>query len=204
MNEQQLNPQAMDPETLNSEILNPETLNLRDIHLPEAISWWPLAPGWWMLLVIFLLAIVAFLISRKIYRGKQLKRDIIAELESIKAQFNQTQNKSELAKTLSVLLRRASISYFPAAKGAKNNIAGLTGEHWLAWLDKTSTGGDSKNTATGSSAKGQQFLSDTGQVLIHAPYLPENAELDFDENLLIHLCESWLLANHNKQQVGAA
>ena len=22
---------------------------LRDIHLPEAVSWWPLAPGWWVL-----------------------------------------------------------------------------------------------------------------------------------------------------------
>ena len=25
-------------------------LPLRDLHLPEAIGWWPLAPGWWVLL----------------------------------------------------------------------------------------------------------------------------------------------------------
>ena len=22
-------------------------LPLRDLHLPDAIGWWPLAPGWW-------------------------------------------------------------------------------------------------------------------------------------------------------------
>ena len=22
-------------------------LPLRDLHLPEAVGWWPLAPGWW-------------------------------------------------------------------------------------------------------------------------------------------------------------
>ena len=24
---------------------------LRDIQLPEPISWWPLAPGWWVLII---------------------------------------------------------------------------------------------------------------------------------------------------------
>ncbi|MBT3527943.1 MAG: DUF4381 domain-containing protein, partial [Porticoccaceae bacterium] len=27
---------------------------LRGIHLPDPISWWPLAPGWWVLIVIFI------------------------------------------------------------------------------------------------------------------------------------------------------
>ena len=44
--------------------MNPAAINanpldqLRDIHLPEPISWWPLAPGWWLLIIIALALMV--------------------------------------------------------------------------------------------------------------------------------------------------
>ena len=28
--------------------MDPEQIPLRDLHLPEAIGLWPLAPGWWV------------------------------------------------------------------------------------------------------------------------------------------------------------
>ena len=37
-------------------------LPLKDIHLPEAIGWWPLAPGWWILLLLIGLLIFAVVI----------------------------------------------------------------------------------------------------------------------------------------------
>ena len=171
--------------------MNEQTLNLRDIHLPDAISWWPLAPGWWILLVAAISTILFIFIVRKFYISKQLKRDIQHELEEIKNSFQQTQNKSQLAKSLSVLLRRASISYYP---NTKNNGAGLTGEQWLMWLDNTSQ----------PSQKTKPFQSDVGKVLIHAPYLPDNAELDFDAKALIEISENWLLSKHKKRQEHSA
>ncbi len=27
--------------------MEPSELPLRDLHLPDAVGWWPLAPGWW-------------------------------------------------------------------------------------------------------------------------------------------------------------
>jgi len=167
----------------NTQSIPPATLDLRDIHLPEPISWWPLAPGWWILFACTIIIIVAIIISRKIYLSKQLKRDIKAELENIKQQFQQTQNKLQLAKSLSVLLRRASISYYPKA-----DIAGLTGDSWLSYLDNSNA----------SSSADNRFQSDIGKVLLSAPYLPENSTLDFEPQSLIRLCESWLLSSHKK------
>lgn len=162
-----------------------ESLNLRDIHLPEPISWWPIAPGWWLIIVsVILIAIVSYLvkvIKQKRKRQQQLPNDIKVELEKIKQQFQKTHNKVQLAKALSILLRRASISYFP-----EKNIAGLTGENWLAYLDKTLTAGSTK----------EPFHSDIGKILLSAPYLPDTADLSFDAQALITLCESWLYAPH--------
>ncbi len=168
--------------------MNQQTLNLRDIHLPEPISWWwPLAPGWWVLLACTLLILAALFIIRKIYRSRQLRRDITTELALIKQQFQQSQNRSQLAKSLSILLRRASISYYP-----KTNIAGLTGEHWLDYLDSTNLRRSEKTS----------FRSNTGKVLLSAPYLPDDTELDFDTQSLIQLCEAWLMAPHRKTTRG--
>lgn len=168
-------------------ITYPPALELRDIHLPEPVSWWPPAPGWWLLAAAIIVLIAAFFISRKIYRAKQLQRDIAAELDHIKKQFQQTENKSELACALSALLRRACISYYPT-----QNIAGLTGEDWLAYLDHSNTLATAK----------QRFQSETGKILLSAPYMPENASLDYDSQALLQLCESWLLSPHkNSSQV---
>jgi len=178
-----MNESALNNPALNSPALNNTSLELRDIHLPEPISWWPVAPGWWILAASILLIIIVFFIIRKIYSSRQLKREISSELEKIKQQFQETQNKSQLAKSLSILLRRASITYYPA-----NNIAGLTGSDWLLYLDTT------KKNSSGS----KKFQSDTGRILLHAPYLPDDTKLDFDAPVLISLCESWLTSPHNK------
>jgi len=170
---------------MNETTTNTITLDLRDIHLPEPVSWWPLAPGWWLLISAVFLALCVIFISRKIYRNRQLRRDIVTELESIKQQYQKSNDKSQLAKSLSVLLRRASITFYPAT-----DIAGLTGERWLAYLDET--GRHSTKEAT--------FHSETGKALLSAPYLPEKSDLDFDAQALLQLCESWLLAPHRKRR----
>lgn len=164
---------------------DPAVLNLRDIHLPEAISWWPIASGWWIIFVGLVALLISLFIARKLYLNKQLNRDIKAELDNIKQQFQQTKNKPQLAKSLSILLRRASISFYP-----NTDIAGLTGESWLNHLDSTF------NPTSADKKKSPQFKSKVGETLLSAPYLPVDSELNFDAPALIKLCESWLLASH--------
>ena len=36
--------------------MDQNALPLRDLHLPDAIGWWPPAPGWWVLFVLALAA----------------------------------------------------------------------------------------------------------------------------------------------------
>jgi hypothetical protein len=122
-------------------------------------------------------------IARKIYLGRQLKRDIAYELEAIKQQYQQTQNKSRLATALSRLIRRATITFYPS-----QNIAGLTGEDWLALLDQTNANASSNIS----------FNSSIGKILLTAPYQPEEALADLDAQAFIRLCESWLLSPHKK------
>ncbi len=177
----------MNAPALNNPALNEQTLELRDIHLPEPISWWPIAPGWWMIAASVILLVIVFFISRKIYLSRRLRREISAELVNIKQQFQTTQDKSQLAKSLSVLLRRACITYYPA-----EHIAGLTGNDWLLYLD----------TTMASSAGDKKFQSDIGQALLDAPYLPQDTELDYDAQALIQLCQSWLTARHKNSRRG--
>lgn len=182
-----IDPQSFDPQVMNGQAMNAQVLDLRDIHLPDPVSWWPPAPGWWLLLAGIVLAIIVAMIARKIYNSKQLRRDIRTELDKIKQQYSQAQNKLQLAKSLSVLLRRASISYYPRA-----DIAGLTGDNWLRYLDDSNSGG----------SKGNRFQSDAGKILLTAPYLPDtgqnSSKVDFDAEQLISLCESWLQSPHNR------
>jgi len=173
--------------------MNQQTLNLRDIHLPEPVSWWPLAPGWWLLLAALLIILCGLFIAKKIYNSRQLQRDIAAELETIKQQFQKTQNTSQLAKALSILLRRANITYYSGNDFNGESVAGLTGEDWLRWLDKTHSNPDSR-----VSAKNLKFQSDIDRVLITAPYMAEDSKLDYDAQALLQLCESWLLSPHKK------
>ena len=47
---------------------NPMLEQLRDIHLPDAVSWWPIAWPWWLMLSL-LIALISFAIY---YRKKML------------------------------------------------------------------------------------------------------------------------------------
>jgi hypothetical protein len=178
MNENPINTQPQNPQSL-----DPQSLNLRDIHLPDPISWWPISAGWWMLLAALVLSIIIIFVLRKIYKSRQLNRDINSEIDHIKKQFSQDQDKSQLAKSLSILLRRASISFYPA-----RDIAGLTGDNWLAMLDQS----NKKPVAE------LCFQSDIGRLLISAPYQSADSLNDYDDAALIRLCKSWLLSKHDK------
>lgn len=150
-----------------------ESLPLRDIHLPEAVSWWPPAPGWWLLLVLTAMIVAVVFLFIRIRQRRQLKRTVLAELNSIRQQYNDNHDRIEIARALSALMRRASISFYP-----RHDSASLTGEQWLQHLDNT--------------AQRKDFKNGSGRILATAPYLPVNSQVNVDFDDLLSLCEHWL------------
>ena len=107
-------------------------LPLRDLHLPDAVGWWPLAPGWWI--VIVLAAAALLYVAWRWYRAWQFnapRRHALRELARFEAEYLEHHDPVVLGKRLSELLRRGMLAYAP-----REEVAGLNGEAWLRWLDE--------------------------------------------------------------------
>lgn len=81
---------------------------LKDIHLPEQIHNYPIAPGWWLLLaalvIVFVICVRLFLRYRQI---RQVKNTLITQVK----------HSTSIEETLT-LLKIALISYFPRQETA--------------------------------------------------------------------------------------
>ncbi len=112
--------------------MDPTEIPIRDLHLPEAIGWWPLAPGWWIVISLALLAM--FMLFRLWYRSYSrgaARRHALRQLEAYSKDYLAHGNGVTFGTQLSELVRRTMLAYAP-----RSEVAGLTGAEWLAWLDR--------------------------------------------------------------------
>jgi len=154
----------------------PLDLPLRDIHLPDPVSWWPPAPGWWLLVgLLLLLLVTGALLLRRWRRRGRLRRFARRSLERVFAEHRRHGDSQRLLRELSVLLRRIALSYFPRIQ-----VASLSGEAWLGFLDQ--------GLAGSGSAEG--FRRGPGRVLADGPFSP--GPVAVDPPALERLCRAWL------------
>jgi len=147
-------------------------LPLKDIHLPEAIGWWPPAIGWWLLTILIPLLIAVLYWFYKRLTRKTVIKTAKKNLATIKE--NPALDNNQKLRELSMLVRRVAITVSP-----RTEAASLTGRQWLEFLDKSLTDAP--------------FSEGCGQLLADAPYrntLPTELEI----SQLISLCEDWLKA----------
>ncbi len=158
--------------------MTPQALPLRDIQLPDPISWWPPAPGWWLLSVLGLvLALTAAVAWSRRRRKRQLYREAMHELERIHREtWRASEDPTILVREMSQLLRRVALSVYP-----RGQVAGLVGEDWLRFLDQ----------ALHDTPCANAFTEGAGRILVSAPYRPR-AQADAGE--LVRLCRSWIKA----------
>ena len=144
---------------------------LRDIHLPDPISFWPLAPGWYILFVLCVctLAALSFFCIRY-YRQKCHRRAALKQLQHIITQYQQSLSAHDTITALSHLLRQVALTRFP-----RQDVASLHGNAWLNFLDK----------GIGDHA----FSNEHGHYLINAAY---QATADIDPQPLFVLSKTWI------------
>ena len=159
--------------------MNPEELLLRDIHLPDPVSWWPPAIGWWLVAASLLLTVAGVIWWRRRQNARRRAPETIArrELVRLRTAWTEHGDAQRLIGDLSTWLRRVGMSV-----SSRQKAASLTGAEWLAYLDEI--------------AGEPVFVSRTAQSLVTAPY-ERSVHVQPDE--VIALCERWLDATTRRR-----
>jgi hypothetical protein len=146
---------------------------LRDIHLPNPVSFWPPAPGWWIaiLLGIGLIALALWAYWR--FKTPRVLQTAQHELQGLCESYAANQQDHTLTLGLSLLLRRYAMAVY-----GRERVAGLTGESWLAFLNEKGVT--------------NQFTEGTGRVLVSVPY---GSQESVQGQELIATVEQWLKGN---------
>ena len=156
--------------------MDPAQIPIRDLHLPTMIGWWPLAPGWWGVIAVVVIGLLLLIRGylRKRARGAG-RRHALRLLEQLVVDYKQHQNAVAFGTEVSELLRRTMLAYAP-----RGEVAGLTGDAWLEWLDRD--------------MDEPLFEKGAGKGLIELPYRDPLSEIgDFDVDALKEVVRSRLL-----------
>lgn len=145
---------------------------LRDIHLPDGVSWWPLAIGWWIVIAI-LFTVIVLLIAKAILkkRRQRFARYALRELDEVKHNAN-----ADWLMQAHHIMRRASLCYFP-----KSQVAVMDNKDWVALVSQTGSDiwtqqslqlleeGVYRNPDTIDASHQQQFLNEASLWLEQLP-----------------------------------
>jgi len=109
--------------------MNDPLNELKDIHLPTAIGWWPIAYGWYVVaffIGLFLVSI-GYLLCHYIKRRHRYQL-LMNEFMQIKNQYQKIPTSANIISQLAIFLRRMIVTYYP------QHYATLYGEKWLTKL----------------------------------------------------------------------
>jgi len=162
--------------------MNPNELLLREIHLPDPVSWWPPAIGWWLLIggLICVIAAGIWWWRRRIAIRNAPATIARIELDRLRATWSEHGDTQRLVNEISTWLRRAGMSL-----SSRRRAASLTGDQWRQYLDEIA---------------GEPIFNDADSRLItQAPYRvlePGNDPVDGEH--LLTLCGRWLAAAYRR------
>jgi hypothetical protein len=144
---------------------------LRDIHLPDPVSYWPPAPGWWVVaaIVLLIIATTAIVIYKR-YQANAYRREAASKLNTIN-QLRVDGDQREYLQQLNHLLKQTALTI-----DEREAISSLSGKDWLQFLDR------SANTSA--------FTDGAGSILANGPY--QSIVDEGDLSALHQLAELWI------------
>jgi hypothetical protein len=164
--------------------MNEPELLLRDIHLPEPVSWWPPAIGWWVLVIVGC-GLVALVYLWRQYRLRQYRAPAAIagrELERLQVEWAEHQDERRLQRDVSSWLRRVGMSLT-----SRREAASLTGPQWQQFLEELA---------------GEAIFKEAElQLLTTVLYQPVNTDSEMQSTgdgpllggeHLLRLCQRWL------------
>jgi hypothetical protein len=153
--------------------------NLHDIVVPEAVGWWPVAPGWYVLALLVITVVVWFGFRRlRRWRRNAYRREALKALAALEADGIPVGTESAVLAQAAILLRRVALSAYP-----RRQVATLVGERWLAFLDETSGGG--------------AFAAGPGRVLLEGAYQPALPVAGEAVHAALVLCADWIRSHRS-------
>lgn len=142
---------------------------LRDILVPDPPGFWPPAPGWVAAAcLVTATGVAAAAIAVRRWRAGRFRREALTSLRSLRARHRAGAPDSEIAMELSTLIRRVALARRP-----RNEVAGLTGERWMAWVESNLPG----------------IRVSVRTALLDAPYA---RQCQFDVARVLAACEYWI------------
>lgn len=121
---------------------------IRDIHIPDGVSLFPLAYGWWLTpCVLFFVMLVIYLILRQIRRSK--KRYALKQLQNISSE-----NPISATVTISNIMRRACALI-------NRQAAVLSDKEWVDFLNTHSK---------------KKLSKESADLLCFAPFMDKNSK----------------------------
>ena len=150
-----------------------------EIILPEVVSWWPSAPGWKVLGLILLAWLVLRVVrlAQRWWRNRY-RREALRQLKQLQQQAGSI--ALDVVAVLPYYIKVTALQAYPRAE-----VASLSGENWLAFLD--------------AHYSGPSFAEGVGRKLLAVSYLPrEQWQLDDNESgRLIQMALQWI-AKHRE------
>lgn len=144
--------------------------SLQEIAPPPPVSYFPQTGGWLVLLGLLLLVLTVWLWRRwRRYQSNRYRREARAELDGLQSRLGEPEHYASSLAALPALIKRTTLGFAPRAQ-----VAALSGEDWLRFLDATLAAKTKTKTAVsadiGENAPDTPFQRGAGRLLWSCAY----------------------------------